>query len=160
MAGLTGRNPIPPETPERRARFDSHTEVTSDGCIEWTGSRTRWGYGQLSMRGGGGSGVFQAHRVALAWATGEQPLGMVADHLCRNRACVNPEHLEWVTDRVNILRGNGATAQHARKTHCPQGHPYSDENTYRFAAGRRICKECARARSRRYSQRKREAAAA
>ncbi len=66
------------------------------------------------------------------------PEGMQLDHLCRVRCCINPDHLEVVTQRENILRGNGTAAVHAKKTHCPQGHEYS----YRDKRGRRVCRIC------------------
>lgn len=89
---------------------------------------------------------------------GSIPKGLTLDHLCRNRACVNPVHLEPVTNRVNILRGIGITAQNARKTHCKHGHPFTVENTiYKHGGGWRICKICNRARFREYSARRRAA---
>lgn len=78
---------------------------------------------------------------------GPIPEGLVIDHLCRNRGCVNPDHLEAVTQRENILRGEGLAAANARKTHCPKGHPYSGENLYVVpSSGRRQCRICADAR--------------
>lgn len=86
----------------------------------------------------------------------EQSFGRVRpdrelDHLCRNRACVNPAHLEQVTHRVNLMRGETLARRNAEKTHCPQGHPYSGDNLaiYRHASGKnkgthRICRMCHR----------------
>jgi hypothetical protein len=87
------------------------------------------------------------HRVSYEAFKGPIPDGLTIDHLCRNRACVNPEHLEPVTMRVNCLRGESPAAVHARKTHCPKGHEYSAENTYRHKGNHRMCKLCWKERS-------------
>ena len=94
-----------------------------------------------------------AHRFAYETFVGPIPEGLTIDHLCRIRHCVNPEHLEAVTDRVNILRGEGISAQHARATHCPQGHPYDLINTYVAPDGDRDCRDCRRQSMVRYRQR-------
>lgn len=85
----------------------------------------------------------KAHRVAFELIRGCIPNGLVLDHLCRNRGCVNPDHLEPVTFRENIMRGVGYTAQQARKTHCRHGHEFTVENTYVWRGGR-ICRTCRR----------------
>lgn len=83
------------------------------------------------------------HRLAWEEVRGPIPAGLVIDHLCRNRACYRIDHLEVVTQRENILRGEGATAVHARKTQCPQGHPYSGPNLYvEPSTGKRRCRTC------------------
>jgi hypothetical protein len=76
---------------------------------------------------------------------GAVPEGLELDHLCRVRGCVNPKHLEPVTHRENLMRGESWSAVNARKTHCPEGHPYDETNTYIDGKGRRRCRECARA---------------
>jgi hypothetical protein len=133
-------------------RFWEKVDKTGD-CWLWTGS-TNHGYGQFYVKGK--SSPARAHRVAYELTTGLIPEGMELDHLCHNRdascpggftcphrACVNPAHLEPVTHRVNGLRGRSVAAGHAAKTHCPQGHEYTLENTRR-ANGRRQCRACCR----------------
>lgn len=107
-------------------------------CIIWTGAVTSAGYGSLWR----GKGTALAHRVVYEEARGPIPAGMTLDHLCRNRRCVNPDHLEPVTNRENILRGTSPSAIHARKTHCPKGHPYDLANTRIRSNGARACRTC------------------
>jgi hypothetical protein len=119
-----------------------------DACWIWTGRLDRYGYGKINMRLGTTS---TAHRMAYFMVKGDIPDGLQLDHLCRNRACVNPDHLEPVTNRVNVLRGSGATAINAAKTHCKRGHVLSGENLY-VRRGGRECRECARAAKRAWAQ--------
>ena len=87
----------------------------------------------------------------FAMIFGEVPKGLQLDHLCRVRDCVNPYHLEAVTQQENILRGESASAKHARKTHCINGHPLSGDNLYlrpdRGDRAGRACRECQRIRN-------------
>ena len=101
--------------------------------------------GQLSKfpAGYGNRQGTPAHRLYYEELVGPIPEGLVTDHLCRNRDCVNPGHLEPVTNRENILRGEGITAQNARKTHCKRGHPLSGDNLYIDpSTGGRVCRVC------------------
>ena len=111
------------------------------GCWNWTKYLTPDGYGKANA-GGGRHGVL-AHRWAYETFVGPIPDGLTLDHLCRNRACCNPEHLDPVTMTVNIKRGSRAT-----KTHCKHGHEFTPENTLRKPNGTRKCRECKNAHAR------------
>lgn len=112
--------------------------VTDDGCWEWQGHTTR-GYGRVHRDGR----THAVHRLAYELLVGPIPAGLTIDHLCRNRACFNTAHLEPVTLRENILRGETIAAENAAKTHCKNGHPFDDENTGRDKTrGARYCREC------------------
>lgn len=106
-------------------------------CWVWKGGTTSSGYGRW-----GSKPARQAHRVAYELTRGPIPEGLVLDHLCRNRVCVNPEHLDPVTNRVNVLRGVGTSATNARKTHCDSGHEFTPENTIDRTKGWRECRTC------------------
>lgn len=120
-------------------RFWAKVEPTGF-CWNWTARTMPTGHGQF--RGDGGSVL--AHRWAYEYLVGPIPGGLVLDHLCRNTRCVNPDHLDPVTNAENVLRGFGPTASHARKTHCPRGH----ELPPKVAGRKRTCRECERARDR------------
>lgn len=112
------------------------------GCWFWTGGHKSEGYAAFSFGHGRTSG---AHRWSYEFFNGTIPAGLVIDHLCRNRGCVNPMHLEAVTDRVNTLRGANQVAANAAKTHCVHGHAFDAENTRRTRRGR-VCRSCERNR--------------
>lgn len=115
-------------------------------CIDGWGCNHSAGYKLVTTHGR----KEYCHRITYVRAFGPIPSGLEIDHLCRNRACCNPFHLEAVTHAVNMARGIGGQ-NNARKTHCPQGHEYSDDNTYRYKAnGRRDCLTCRRVSQRRY----------
>lgn len=106
----------------------------------------RWGYGKTH-------GGRVAHKFAYQYVIGLIPDGLTLDHLCTVRHCVNPAHLEPVTMKENLMRGNGFGAKNARKTHCHRGHEFTPENTLTIN-GRRVCRPCNRLRLReRYAKR-------
>lgn len=129
-------------------RFWSKVEPTGF-CWNWAAHKSRDGYGRFSLDGR----PVEAHRVAYELLIGPIPDGLVIDHLCRNRRCVNPDHLEPVTNAENIRRGavaHAARAKQMAKTHCPKGHPYSGGNLRIHPNGGRACRACARAAEARY----------
>ena len=109
-------------------------------CWEWMAGRFAQGYGEFKFNGR----MIKAHRLAYELLYGLIPEGKVIDHLCRNRGCVNPYHLEPVTFHENILRGEGVAAREARQTHCKYGHELTEDNLCRWglATGKRYCKIC------------------
>lgn len=120
--------------PPLTVRFWSKVDKSAD-CWIWTGARNQKGYGVFWN----GERTYPAHRFAYEEQHGPIPDGLVPDHLCRNRACTRPSHIEVVTNCVNILRGVGTAAMHARQTHCLRGHRLD---------GSRRCKACDRIRAR------------
>ena len=117
---------------------------TPSGCVPWMAAKTN-GYGVVQYEGR----VRRAHRVVYEHVKGKIPEGFEVDHLCRNRACVNPDHLEAVPQPVNNMRSLSASALHARQSHCLRGHPLAGENLYLRKRGHkteRFCRECARIR--------------
>ncbi len=126
-------------------RFLAKVDKQADGCWLWTGFLHSNGYATFYT----GTRKQMAHRFAYEYYVGPIPDGLQLDHLCRVRSCVNPEHVEPVTSRTNLLRGHTVTAAHAAKTECPQGHPFDEVNTYIHPTGSRRCRECMRERDRR-----------
>jgi len=120
-------------------------------CWIWTASHYRDGYGAFGV----GRKVRAAHIVSYILLIGEVPDGLQLDHLCRNRGCPNPWHLEPVTHIENIRRGD-AGGYLKRRTHCPQGHEYTPDNSIHLPNGTKNCRECHRARCRDYMRRKRQ----
>src|SRR5581483_1993568 len=134
--------------------MDTHVELTGQylerflarivkgpGCWEWNGAHTAAGYAETWN----GKRPILAHRVSYQHFVGPIPEGLTIDHLCRNRGCVRPDHLEPVSHAENMRRGNTVARMNANKTHCPLGHPYDTV----LKNGGRACRECWRIKNRR-----------
>jgi len=129
-----------------RERFEA-SRAGADECWEWAGPRDKAGYSRHSH--------FQVHRIVYEEMVGPIPPGMTVDHICWNRPCVNPAHLQLLTHSENARRQRSAF-----KTHCSKGHEYTEENTYTRpggSGGARDCRACIRARVRKYTQKRRSA---
>jgi hypothetical protein len=139
--------------PEDIERFECKIQKTED-CWFWTASQTKAGYGQFSIN----NYPYLAHRVAYELYKGSIPEGKVIDHLCRTPSCVNPEHIEAVSQRVNTYRGISPDAGMMKKNFCPHGHEYTPENTYigttQYGTARK-CRACRRNQMRKHKAKKR-----
>lgn len=138
--------------PERQ-RFEDRIKRSPEGCWSWTGSHMVNGYAKFSADG---RRQVLAHRYAYELWVREIPDGLVIDHLCRNRGCVNPDHLEAVTNEENLRRGAGYAIRNGMRTACVNGHEYTPENTYVNKRGIRICRQCSRDRYHKTKQRENE----
>lgn len=154
-----GQRWVPVPLAQRHALF--WNKVNKDGpipknrpslgsCWIWTAAKDKDGYGVIWWPGNEGAKLKSAHRIAYQMSDGEIPRNKQIDHLCRNHPCVRPSHLELVTSKVNTMRGDGPTAQHARAVVCKNGHPFDEANTYHTKprgkrAGWRECRTCRRA---------------
>ena len=132
----------PPHVAERAL---SRVTVDGRGCWVFPGVNGQ-GYGQINDKGK----VWRVHRLVRLHLVGPLTPGLQLDHLCRNRACCNPDHLEEVDARTNNLRGESMAAYHARQTHCVSGHEFTPENTSIIQGKVRRCKQCACDREKRY----------
>lgn len=135
-----GLHEITQKTMSVSDRFWSQVDVHEfgSGCWIWLGTTLPDGYGSFFHHGR----RVAAHRFSYENVIGPIPSGLQLDHLCRNRRCVRPDHLEPVTCRENVIRGEGLAAKNARKVTCPSGHRYDGIN----ADGARVCRACDRNR--------------
>jgi|SRR5215475_1097000 len=119
-----------------RERIEASIVRTESGCWEWTRSLDGNGYPRIMITEGGQRRTRGVHRITYEIYVGPIPAGLVIDHLCRNPKCVNPDHLEAVTQTVNFLRGMHRTAVTIREGRCQRGHEMTPENTIK------VCKTC------------------
>lgn len=120
------------------------------GCWNWQLHVQKDGYGRIKLN----RRTITAQRAAYEAFKGPLAKGMDPDHLCRNRRCANPGHLEAVSKRENVLRGVSPVAKNAAKTECKRGHPFDELNTYMGRTGHRACRACGNAAQRAYKARK------
>lgn len=132
--------------PDVMTRLWKRVDVTVDGCWTWTGGGNGIGHGKIHTP----NGRKYVHRLTYEAAYGPIPEGLEIDHLCRNRGCVRPDHLEAVTHEENVRRGDSGKWITA-KTHCPQGHPYAGDNLRVDSLGRRLCVTCTRITRNKYN---------
>lgn len=127
---------------ENKERFFKYIAVNSkNGCWVWTGSLTK-GYESFVFCINKKAKTFRAHRVSYSIFKSTDIHGLVIDHICRNRSCVNPDHLRAVSTRENVLENSeGVAATNSKKTHCPKGHEYDQKNTVIYN-GKRYCNSC------------------
>lgn len=137
--------------------FESHEKLfkrisMSGDCWVWNGSRTNGGYGYLTIH----SNKYLAHRVSFSIFNGDLDNSLVIDHTCKNRACINPDHLRQVTIKENTLFNSLAlTAGNSLKESCKNGHPFTPKNTYPIPSGGRACRICRSFYSEKYKEKKR-----
>lgn len=146
MTAVLGDDRLPPN-------FWSKVDAGDNGCWLWTAARKADGYGVFAIE----RAAKRAHRVSYEALVGPIPSGLQLDHLCRTRHCVNPDHLEPVSQHENNRRGESRSSLRARQTECVNGHPFDDQNTAWVQQGKyrlRRCKACAATRARRYARSK------
>lgn len=138
------------------ARFFDKVQQVGD-CWIWMASKDQSGYGMFSDHDSPSKSahtqVERAHRWSYAFLRAEIPDGLQLDHLCRIRDCVNPWHLEPVTNRVNWERGISPWRINGLKSECSKGHPFTPENTYRHPQGSRVCRACSATHRQAYQER-------
>lgn len=126
--------------------------IGESGCLVWSGAISTSGYGVVSIA----QRMRYVHRLMWVHTHGEIPKGLVIDHLCRVRCCANVAHMEVTSHKTNILRGSGASATHAKQSHCVYGHEFSEDNTWVSKSGARRCRTCNRINARKMKLKQRE----
>lgn len=124
---------------DKHLRFFSNISLEPSGCWLWTGEVNRDGYGVFYC----GSREYKAHRIAVEMFRGKIPKGLHGHHVCKVKACVNPDHISIVTaEEHGKIHSSDPENGQSQKTHCPAGHEYSADNTYRDPGGWRFCRAC------------------
>lgn len=154
LASAIAKGPGKWARPPLKERLLSRVTKSSTGCWNYSGAKRSSG---SKYRGIWHNGrLVPAHFASLlVHGKAKEDLystGLVIDHLCRNPNCINPDHLEAVSSKENILRGQSIPAQNARKTNCKNGHPLSGNNLY-VSAGKRYCRICRNENSRNWRKR-------
>ncbi len=132
----------------KKRLFKHSTPEPNTGCHIWFGACYINGYGTIGVS----KKVLSAHRVSYFVYKGDIPEDFVVDHLCNNKFCINPDHLEAKTQHKNILRSNAISVQNASKTHCNNGHEFTKDNTRINKQGSRDCITCLNERKKKYYQ--------
>lgn len=135
-------------------RFFAKVQQEGD-CWVWTACKDGSGYGMFSNSAGRGKKwTERSHRWSYSYFRSEIPAGLEIDHLCRNRGCVNPWHMEPVTPLVNWERGISPWRLNGLKDQCHLGHPFTPDNTYHHPSGSRVCRRCSAMHREAYEERK------
>ena len=133
-------------------RVLSRITVNNQGCWEWKSPLHDGGYATMSVD----DKSQYIHRLIYEYYHGQIQSDLQIDHLCRNRKCVNPIHLELVTQKENIMRGKGVGVLNSLKTQCPKGHPYTKENLIMYKDGSKKCRICHNERQKQYQRKLKE----
>lgn len=126
-----------PKTLDPFEKIIERCEWTKFGCLEWVGGCNRDGYGYICAN----YKNYRVHRIVFEKTRYIIKNGLTIDHVCRNRKCILPYHLEAVTSKENVLRGQGISAENKRKIVCKNGHVFDKDNTIYVKRGR-ACKQC------------------
>lgn len=140
------------KTDKFKERFFGRVQKTTTCWIWKTENKDIKEYGKIKIN----NIQYRAHRLSYVLMGQKDPKNKILDHICNNRICVNPKHLRTLTNKENILRGNGPAEMNARKKICSRGHDYDIENTY-FLNGKRYCRQCNKIRMKIYKQKQKSA---